>query len=66
MDSGEIILPFNLRTSLPEFLWSESQATNRHFSNRAKVEFDDMTLTFRVQVLRPKPWPERVAGVPCY
>ncbi|KAJ6184358.1 hypothetical protein N7519_005659 [Penicillium mononematosum] len=36
------------------------------FPTTQEVEFDDRIFIFRVQALPPKPWPKRVAGVPCY
>ena len=36
------------------------------FPTTQAVEFDDRILIFRVEVLPPKPWPKRIAGVPCY
>ena len=64
--SREIIFPFDLRASPPAFSGQNLKLLIDLFPTTQAVEFDDRVLIFRVQVLPPKPWPKRVAGVPCY
>lgn len=65
-DSREIILPFHLRASTSEFFSQNFKLLVDIFPTTQVVECDDRVLIFRVQVLPPKPWPKRVAGVLCY
>ncbi|KAI2720819.1 hypothetical protein CBS147332_4059 [Penicillium roqueforti] len=52
-------------TGIPHYIVIPILQQNRVYLPRA-VEFDDRILIFRVEVLPPKPWPKRIAGVPCY
>lgn len=65
-DSREIIFPFDLRVSPPEFSGQTFKLLIDLFPTTLAVEFDDRVLIYCVQVLPTKPWPKRVAGVPCY
>ncbi|KAJ5609271.1 hypothetical protein N7528_009838 [Penicillium herquei] len=63
----QIILPFDLRQNPSKFLEPGSrQLLLDVFPHIQNVEFDERVLVYHFDQLPSKPWPKKIAGVPCF
>ncbi|KAL2783923.1 hypothetical protein BJX66DRAFT_317589, partial [Aspergillus keveii] len=63
----EIVFEFDFHTSPEKVHDQECQRLLLGaFPNADRVEFDDRILIFHFSQLPPRPWPRKIAGVPCY
>lgn len=65
--SRQVLLPFDLQTDPHQF----RIAANREllwevFPNTVRLGFERKILMYQLLSLPPHPWPQRIAGVPCY
>ncbi|KAB8239614.1 uncharacterized protein BDW43DRAFT_8965 [Aspergillus alliaceus] len=61
------MLPFDLRRTPSKFLKTENfKLLLKVFPGTQRVDFDDRVLVFHLDQLPAKPWPKKIAGVPCY
>ncbi|KAL2823412.1 hypothetical protein BDW59DRAFT_98686 [Aspergillus cavernicola] len=65
--SRQIIFDFDLRTTPSKFLEHDgNKLLLEVFPGAHRVEFDDRVLVYHFKKLPSKPWPKKIAGVPCY
>jgi hypothetical protein len=65
--SRQIILPFDLRQNSLKFYETESsRLLFQIFPGTQRVDFDDRVLVYHFDQLPAKPWPKKIAGVPCF
>ncbi|KAJ0415689.1 hypothetical protein BJY00DRAFT_326822 [Aspergillus carlsbadensis] len=65
--ASELVFDFDLRESPSKFHDRECRIRLLDaFPTAHAIDFDDRLLVCHFRQLPPKPWPQRVAGVPCY
>ncbi|KAI9367319.1 hypothetical protein BJX61DRAFT_316587 [Aspergillus egyptiacus] len=65
--SRQIRFPFDLHNSPAKFFdRANTKLLLDIFPSAQGVDFDERMLIYHFQTLPPKPWPKKVAGVPCY
>ncbi|KAL2849274.1 hypothetical protein BJX68DRAFT_237826 [Aspergillus pseudodeflectus] len=63
----ELVFDFDLHQSPNRFYDRECRKLLLDaFPGAHAIEFDDRLLVYRFSQLPPKPWPKKIAGVPCY
>jgi hypothetical protein len=63
----ELVLDFDLHQSPNKFYHRECRKLLLDaFPGAHAIEFDGRLLVYRFHQLPPKPWPKKIAGVPCY
>lgn len=61
------MFPFNLRQTPSEFHAKENtKLLFDVFPGTRKIDFDNRVLVYHLDNLPAKPWPKKIAGVPCY
>lgn len=62
-----IVLPFDLHKNPKGFFERKNiDLLKQLFPSTLRVDFDEWVLVFVLETLPPKPWPLKVANVPCY
>lgn len=63
----QIILPFDLRQTPSKFFEQDSsKLLYEILPGTQRVDFDERVLVYHLAQLPEKPWPKKIAGIPCY
>lgn len=64
---GQIILPFDLHRDPSESGKSANQRLlHQILPGTHRIDYDGRVLVYHLDQLPPKPWPKKIAGLPCY